>query len=143
MEERKEVESVYLYVACYNNENQKNEAFIAVTKAMLLDEVATIVESVGDHAILFTSIKTYEEIKEKLNNNKVSYLLINVGVSFDLECISGFIPDSKIEIIKNITEQKFSKNKPFLNRIFEEALLKENFELAAPIIDLSKKYEKK
>lgn len=139
MEERKEVEGVYLYVACYNDESQKKKAFIAVTKAMLFDEIAIFLECIGEHAVLFTSIKDYNEIKEKLNNNKVPYLLIDIGASFDLECISGFIPDSKIEIIKNITEQRFSKNKPYLNRIFEKALLKENFELAAPIRDLSKR----
>lgn len=124
---------IYLYLACYNNEAQRNQAFIAVTKAMLFDEVAIVMENIGDHAVLFTSTMKYDEIKSKLINNKVPYLLIDIGASFDLECISGIVPDSKIEMMKNITMQKFSKNKPHLKRILEDAVVKENYELAAPL----------
>lgn len=134
---------VYLYVACYNDNVQKSKAFIAVTKAMLFDEIAIEMENLGDYAVLFTSAKEFSTIKGKLNTNKVPYVLIDLGASFDLEAISGFIPDSKIKVIQDLTEQNFSKDKPTLKRILSHALEKENFELAAPVRDITKPQNEK
>lgn len=131
-------QGVYLYIACYTNDSEKEEAFIAVTKAMLYDEVAIITENIGDQTLLFTSTLPIEEIKKKLNNSKTKYLLVELSLSYDLESIVGFIPDSKIELIKKITKGKFSKEKNNLKRKLNEAVLKENFELAAPLRDALK-----
>lgn len=130
---------IYLYVACYNNDAQKNKAFISVTKAMLFNEVAIEMENLGDYAILFTSIKSFYEIKNKMKSGNVQYLLIDIGASFDLERISGFISESQIELIKKITAQKFSKDKSHLNRILAESIEEDNFELSAPVRDIIKK----
>lgn len=132
---------IYLYIACYNNAAQKGDAFIAVTKAILYDEVAIIMENLGDHAILFTSLMSIPEIKEKLKHKQTQYLLIDLSVSYDLESLSCFLPESKIEMIKNLTDNKFSKNKIRLKYLLGEALEKENFELAAPLRDLTKEKE--
>lgn len=129
---------VYLYIACYNNLEQKGEGFIAVTKAILYDEVAIFMENLGDHAILFTSALPIVDIRERLKHKKTHYLLIDLSVSYDLESLSGFLPDSKIEMIKQLTENKFSKDKIRVKHILEEALEKENFELAAPLRDITK-----
>lgn len=130
---------VYLYIACYNNDTKKTNGFIAVTKAMLYDEVAIEMENLGDHAIIFTSILPVKDIREKLNHNKSNYLLIDLSISYDLESVFGFLPESEIEMIKKMTDNKFSTNKPALKRKLDEAIEKENFELAAPLRDLKKR----
>lgn len=129
---------VYLYIACYNSESEKSEALIVVTKAMLYDEVAIELENLGDHAILFTSIKSLTEIKEKLNASKTHYLLIDLGMAYDLESVCGFLPESQMEMIKKITQGIFSKEKNHLKRKMRESVEKENFELSAPLRDLTK-----
>ena len=129
---------VYLYIACYNNDIQKTNGFIAVTKAILFDEVAIEMENIGDHAIIFTSILPAKDIKQKLNHNKAIYLLIDLSIGYDLESVFGFIPESEIEMIKKLTDNKFSKEKPALKRKLDEAVEKENFELAASLRDLKK-----
>lgn len=129
---------VYLYIACYNDESEKIKAFIAVTKAMLFDEVAIEMENLGDHAILFTSTMTLLDIKDKLKSNKTPYLLIDISVTFDLESIVGFLPESGIELIKNINKNKFNKEKPYINRKLKDSVDKENFELAAQLKKLNK-----
>ena len=129
---------VYLFVACYNDDSQKKLAFIAVTKAMLFDEVAIEMENLGDHAILFTSILPLSTIKEKLKNTKTHYLLIDLSVTYDLESICGFLPESEIELIKNMNNGTFSKEKPHLKRKLDDSVEKENYELAASLRDLIK-----
>ena len=130
--------NVFLYIACYANEKQKSEGFIAVTKAMLYDEVAIEMENIGDHAIVFTTTKKLSEIKEKLKSSKTPYLLIDIGISYDLESISGIIPDTDIEIFKKISKGEFSKDKNFLKRKLSDSLEEENFELAAALRDSNK-----
>jgi hypothetical protein len=98
---------VYLFIACYNTESKRTQAFIAVTKAMLFDSVAIELENLGDHAILFTSTLPMNEIKERLKSTKAHYLLIDLTISYDLEAISGFLPESKINLIKNINKGLF------------------------------------
>lgn len=129
---------VYLFVACYNSESQKSEAFIAVTKATLFDEAAIEMENLGDHAILFTSKLSLIEIKEKLNITKTHYILIDLSVTYDLESILGFLPESKIELIKNMNKGVFLKQKPHLKRKLEDSVKNENYELAASLRDLTK-----
>lgn len=129
---------VYLFIACYNNDVEKLGAFIAVTKAMLFDEVAIEMENLGDHAILFTSTKNLAEINEKLKSGKTQYLLIDVSISYDLESIAGFLPDSKIGMIANINSGIFNKEKPHLKRKLDDSIEKENFELAAALRDSTK-----
>jgi hypothetical protein len=129
---------VYLFIACYNREQQKSDAFIAVTKAMLFDEVAVEMENLGDHAILFTSTLSVADIKEKLKITKTHYLLLDLSVSYDLESICGFLPESQIELIKNMNRGFFSKEKPHLKRKLEDSISNENYELAASLRDLTK-----
>jgi hypothetical protein len=129
---------VYLFIACYNSEEQKTNAFIAVTKAMLFDEVAIEMENLGDHAILFTSSLPLIDIKEKLKITKTHYLLIDLSVTYDLESICGFLPESQIELIKNMNSGVFSKEKPHLKRKLEDSVKNENYELAASLRDLTK-----
>lgn len=126
---------VYLFIACYSSESKKSEAFIAVTKAMLYDEVIIDMENLGDHAILFTSTLSISEIKNKLRNTKAHYLLIDISMSYDLESIYGFLPDSKIKMIKDISESKFSKNKIHLKKKLEDSVDNESYELAASLKD--------
>lgn len=129
---------VYLYIACYNSELQKTEAFIAVTKAMLYDEVAIEMENLGDHAILFTSEMHLADIREKLKASKTQFLLIDLSVTYDLESVFGFLPESKIELVKNITQNIFSNEKVHLKRKLDDSVKKERFELAASLRDLIK-----
>jgi hypothetical protein len=129
---------VYLYIGCYNEESKRAEAFIAVTKAMLSDEVAIEMENLGDHAILFTSEMSITEVKERLKGTKTQYLLVDLSITYDLESICGFLPESKIELIKNISKGAFLKEKPHLKRKLDDSIEKENYELAAPIRDLTK-----
>lgn len=129
---------VYLYIACYSKESQSLEASIAVTKAMLYDEVALEMENLGDHAILFTSIIPLAQIKEKLKSNKVPYLLIDLSICYDLESIFGLLPDSQIDLIKNVNQGLFSKNKMHLKRKLQDSIEKESYELAASLRDLTK-----
>jgi hypothetical protein len=132
-----EKKGVYLYLACYVSETEKQQAFIAVTKAMLYDEVAIDMENLGDHAILFTSTMPLSEIREKLKN-KTPFLLIDLSVTYDLESVLGFLPDSKIELVRKITKNLFSKEKPNLKRKLDESVADEKFELAAALRDLTK-----
>jgi hypothetical protein len=104
---------------------------------MLFDEVAIEMENLGDHAILFTSTMSLINIKDKLKNNKTPYLLIDISVTFDLESITGFLPDSQIQLIKNINENKFSNDKPHLKRKLDDSVENERFELAASLRDLT------
>lgn len=129
---------IYLYIACYNEESKKAKAFIAVTKAMLFDEVAIEMENLGDHAILFTSSMSLVDIKEKLKDNKTPYLLIDIGISYDIESIAGLLPNSDFEIVKNINKNFFSKNKPYLNNKMRDSVEGENFELAACLKKMDK-----
>ncbi len=129
---------VYLYIACYNEKAKKQEAFIAVTKAILYNEVVIEMENLGDYAILFTSDMPISDIRDKLKSNKVNYLLIDLSLSYDLESVFGFLPDSKIEMVQKITKGMFSKKKDSLDRKLKESIETENFELAAPIRDLKK-----
>jgi hypothetical protein len=126
---------VYLFIACYNMESKRTQAFIAVTKAMLFDSVAIELENLGDHAILFTSTLPMNEIKERLKSTKAHYLLIDLTISYDLEAISGFLPESKINLIKNINKGLFSKEKISLENKMETAVENENYELAAKTRD--------
>ena len=80
---KEEYKGLYLFIACYNTESKKTQAFIAVTKAMLFDSVAIELENLGDHAILFTSKLPMREIKEKLRSTKTHYLLVDLTVSYD------------------------------------------------------------
>lgn len=130
--------NVFLYIACYTNEKQKSEGFIAVTKAMLYDEVAIEMESIGDHAVVFTTTKNFSEVKEKLKKSKVPYMLIDLSISYDLESIASNFADSDIQVIKNISSGKFSKDKKFLKQKINAAVQEENFELAAVLRDLNK-----
>lgn len=129
---------LYLYIACYNNEIKKQEAFIVVTKAMLSEEIAIELENLGDHAIIFTSEKNFGEINQALKGNQIKYLLIDLSLVYDLEAISGFFPDSQIDLIRKITENNFTKEKPYLKQKLEESIAQENFELSAPLRDLTK-----
>lgn len=129
--------NVYLYIACYNSANEKSDAFIVVTKAMLYDEVAIELENIGDHAILFTSIKPLSEINEKLKHSKTHYLLIDLSMVYDLESIFGLLPESDINMVKKITEGVYSGEKIHLKRKLQESIEKENFELSAPLRDLT------
>lgn len=126
---------VYLFIACYNTESKRTQAFIAVTKAMLFDSVAIELENLGDHAILFTSTLPMNEIKERLKSTKAHYLLIDLTISYDLEAISGFLPESKINLIKNINKGLFSKEKISLENKLSGAIKVENYELAAKTRD--------
>ena len=132
---KEEYKGLYLFIACYNTESKKTQAFIAVTKAMLFDSVAIELENLGDHAILFTSKLPMREIKEKLRSTKTHYLLVDLTVSYDLEAISGFLPESKISFIKNINKGLFSKEKVSLENKMETAVESENYELAAKTRD--------
>lgn len=132
---KEEYKGLYLFIACYNTESKKTQAFIAVTKAMLFDSVAIDLENLGDHAILFTSKLPMSEIKEKLRSTKTHYLLVDLTISYDLEAISGFLPESKINLIKNINKGLFSKEKISLENKMETAVESENYELAAKARD--------
>ncbi len=132
---KEEYKGLYLFIACYNTESKKTQAFIAVTKAMLFDSVAIDLENLGDHAILFTSKLPMSEIKEKLRSTKTHYLLVDLTISYDLEAISGFLPESKINLIKNINKGLFSKEKISLENKMETAVESENYELAAKTRD--------
>lgn len=132
---KEEYKGLYLFIACYNTESKKTQAFIAVTKAMLFDSVAIELENLGDHAILFTSKLPMGEIKEKLRSTKTHYLLVDLTVSYDLEAITGFLPESKISLIKNINKGLFSKEKISLENKMESAVENENYELAAKTRD--------
>ena len=137
----KEKIGVYLYVACYNSAEKKQEAFMMVTKAMLHEEVTIELENLGGYAILFTSDKSLAEIREKLNTNKTPFILVDLSLSYDLESMCGFLPDSQIEMIKNITRGVFSKNKPRLAQKLHEAVEDEKFEMAAQLRDFKKNNE--
>lgn len=138
MESNKEVKGVYLYITFYKQETKKIEAFIAVTKAVLFNEVASEIECLGNNAILFSSALEISEIKEKLKKNNAHYLLLDLSISHDLESVYGFFPESKIEIINKITKNIFSKEKPYLKRKLDNSVKSEQFELAAPLRDFNK-----
>ena len=129
---------VYLYVACFTDSHKKAEAFMAVTKAVLYDEVAIEMENLGDQAILFTTTIPLSTIREKLMHNKTQYILLDLSMSYDLESVFGFLPQSKIDMIKRITSGEFSKEKPRLKNKLDESIQAENFELSAPLRDLAK-----
>jgi hypothetical protein len=134
-----ERKGLYLYVACYSSNSGTQEAFMAVTKAMLSNEVASEIENLGEQAFIFASDMPLQNIKEKLKHSKVPYLLIDLGASYDLEAIIGNLPNVSMEILKNISESKFSKEKTHLKRILENAVRDEKFELAAPLRDIANK----
>lgn len=127
---------IYLYVSFPSGDKNEAKNFLAVTKANLYSQAAINLESVGEHSILFTSILPYEEIKSKFSSNKIPFLLLNLGILYDLECICGFLPESELKTIQNITTQKFSKNKLRLKRLLQESIEKEKFELAAKLRDI-------
>lgn len=129
-------QKMYLFVTC-NTDDLKNEAFIAVTKAMLYSNVAIEMENLGDYAILIISSLPIKKIDEKLKRSKVHYILIDLSLAYDLESVLGFLPDSKLELIKNITANVFSPEKTHLKKALKEAVQNENYELAAPIRDLT------
>lgn len=135
----KDKKGVYLYIAYYTSVSQSLEASIAVTKAMLFDEVALEMENLGDHAVLFTSIIPLQEIKGKLKSSKVPYLLIDLSIAYDLESVFGFLPDSQIELIKSVNQNLFSKDKIHLKRKLQDSVENESYELAASLRDLTNK----
>lgn len=129
--------NVFLFIACYSGEPKAGEAYIAVTKATLYEEVAVELENLGNQAVIFTTTKPLLDIKRSLRFHKTPYLLVDIGASYDLEMISGFLPESKIELFKRITQNEFSKEKTHLKRILNDAVTNENYEVAAPVKKLT------
>ena len=111
---------------------------MSVTKAMLHEEVSIELENLGDCSIIFTSDKPMGEIKEKLNSKRAPYILLDLSLSYDLESVYGFLPDSQIDIIKKITNGVFSNEKPRLDKKLEDSISIESFELAAKLRDIKK-----
>lgn len=128
--------SVFVFVACYSDDSKKNQSNTAVTKAALY-EVAVEMEDLGQQALVFTTEKKLSEIKKVLRFHKTPFLLVEIGPSYDLELINGFFPESSIELLKKISKNEFSKDKPYLNRILESSVIQENFEIAAPMRDIT------
>lgn len=128
---------IYLYVT-FPSQKKDLESHQAVVMAKLYSEAAIHMEKAGDYSFVFTTILPYEELKSKLWKKNVPFLLINIGLLYDLESICGFLPDTEIETLKNIMSNKFSKEKPHLQKLLTESLDKEKYELAAKLRDVNK-----
>lgn len=131
----------FIFMSCQGKMTNPTKASIAVIQAMLFSEGAINLEKINENAFVFSTIKTYDEIKKKLNRTKIQFLLIDIGVLYDLEHISGTGPNINLQIFKDISSQKFSKIKPRLQSIASNSLNIENFELAAKLRDINKQQQ--
>lgn len=134
--------STFLFVVCSNEDEDKAKTLIAILKAFIYSKFSQEMEYLGDQAVVFSTKYSAEIIKKKVNRYKVPYILIDIGASYDLETISAVLPSAQLELLKNISENKFSDSKITLNSMREQAAEEENYEKAAMLRDLIKKKEK-
>jgi len=128
----------FIFISCQEKITNPTKASMAVIQAMLFSEGAISVEKINESAFVFSTTMTYEAIKKKLSRTKIGFIILDIGVLYDLEQIFGTGPNIKFELFKNIAEQKFSKEKPRLQKISENSVEKERFELAAKLRDIKK-----
>lgn len=131
----------FVFLSCQNTNATKST--MAVLKAMLFSEGAITLDNINDNAFIFSTIISYEVIKQKISRSKIPFLIFDLGLLYDLEQISGSGPVSDLQILKDISVQKFSKDKPRLNSVLVKSVENEKFELSAKIRDINKTTEKK
>lgn len=134
--------NTFLFVLCQNEDLKKAQALIAIIKAFIYSKFSQEIEYLGEQAIVFSTKHSADVIRTKINRYKVPYILIDIGVAYDLEVINGVLPSVQIEMLKNISNNQFSDNKPILESLREKAAADEDYEKAAIIRDLINKKEK-
>ncbi len=131
--------NTFLFVLCQNEDLKKTQALIAIIKAYIYSKFSQEIEYLGEQAVVFSTKHSADAIKEKINRYKVPYILIDIGVAYDLEAINGVLPTVQIEMLKKISNNQFSDNKPILESLREKAAQEENYEKATVIRDLINK----
>lgn len=127
----------FMFVSC---EKKTTNLFNRI-KAVLFLHGAIHVENINDKCFLFSTTLSYDTIKERIEPFKENYLVLDIGALYDLEHVFGRGPKIDLELFKSISLQKFSKEKPRLQRIMEDSLQKQKFELSAKLRDINKQHE--
>jgi hypothetical protein len=127
----------FMFVSC----ETKTTSLFNRIKAVLFLHGAIHVENINDKCFLFSTTLSYDTIKERLEPFKENYLVLDIGALYDLEHVFGRGPKIDLELFKSISLQKFSKEKPRLQRIMEDSLQKQKFELSAKLRDINKQHE--
>lgn len=138
-EENKKLKT-YLYITSFNNDKEKKDAFIAVTKAILYVEVAVEMENFGDYGILFTSFHDVNDINERIKKHGVYYLLIDITMDISMQTVVGMLPDFDLETLKSLQAgfgKKITKEERLNHLKFyrEQAAKDQKFEVAAELRD--------
>ncbi len=131
---REEDMNFFIFVSC---ETKTTNLFQRI-KAVLFLHGAIHIENINDKCFLFSTALPYDTVKNRIELFKENYLVLDIGALYDLERVFGKGPKIDIELFKNISLQKFSKEKPRLQKIIEESLGKENYELSAMLRDINK-----
>lgn len=127
----------FMFVSC---ETKATNLFNRI-KAVLFLHGAIHIENINDKCFLFSTTLSYDTIKERIEPFNENYLVLDIGALYDLEHVFGRGPKIDLELFKSISLQKFSKEKPRLQRIMEDSLQKQKFELSAKLRDISKQHE--
>jgi hypothetical protein len=123
----------FIFVSCQSKQTKTHQAAVAVIKAMLFSEGAISLENINENTFVFSTKCSYEYIKKRLGSTKTPFLILDLGVLYDMESVFGKCTNVDLPIFNNIANQNFFKDKPRLKRLFKESVEKENFELAANI----------
>ena len=136
----------YLYVTSYNEDKDKLEAILALTKAILYVEVAIELENFGEFGILFTSYHEVDDINNRIKKHGIHYLLLDITLNVSMQTVVGMLPDADLGHVKTLqmrAGQGVSKEDRIKHLKFyrEEAVREQKYELAAELRDKIKKLE--
>lgn len=127
----------YLYIS-WDNKNQTDEflSYMMVARTMIKQELGSEMQNLGDNAFVFSSAKSFQELKDKLKHKRFPYVLLDITMSISLGLLSTYLQDGEMEVLNKFVDKSIKKQINYFNSKLEECLEFEDFENACLFRDL-------